>query len=50
MTQGRLLPFAPSSVSFLIFLFRYWGRRVNNQHFIVGQAVEVVDEEVDLLL
>ena len=47
MTQGRLLPCAPSSVSFLIFLFRYWGRRVNNQDFIIGQAVEVIDQEVD---
>lgn len=34
----------------LIFLFRYWSRRVNNEHFIIGQAVEVVDEEVDVEL
>ena len=34
----------------LIFLSRYRSRRVNNQHFIVGQAVKVIDQEVDLLL
>ncbi len=63
MTQGRLLPCAPSSVSFLVFFFRYRSRRVrsssaglllkgrkNDQDFIVGQTVEVIDEEVDLLL
>ena len=38
------------SANALVFLFRYWCRRIHNEHFIIGQAVEVVDQEVDLLL
>lgn len=34
----------------LILLTRNWSLWVNNQHFIIGQAIEVIDEEVYLIL
>ncbi len=34
----------------LILLTRDWSIRVNNQDFIIGQAIEMIDEEVDLIL
>ena len=34
----------------LILLARDWSLWVNNQDFIIGQAIEVIDEEVDLIL
>ena len=38
------------SANALIFLFRYWSRRVYDEDFFIGQAVVVIDEVVDLLL
>lgn len=39
-----------SSFICLILLTRDWSLRVNNQNFIIGQAIKVIDEEVDLIL